>query len=187
MAAATLTNNPAIQAKSKKGEVGLDKVGLARWGLTRWCLTSWAWRGGAWQGVPGLVLAINLITGPSPSCSRISSLQKRASSLAFLTFNKAHVEKEKIAELSTFTFSTRSLPTCSRDFSHSLQSRQQYLSAPVNNMNCPLGGSFSGKEIDFEITWIFPRLNCRSSSPSELSWDKVIISILLREDWSVHC
>ena len=98
--------------------------------------------------------------------------------------NKAHVEKVKIAELSNFTFSTRSLPTYSRDFLHSLQSRQQYLSAPVNNMNCPLRGNLSAMEIDFEITWIFPRLNCRSSSPSELSWDKVIISILLREDWS---
>ena len=44
----------------------------------------------------------------------------------------------------------------------------------------------SAMEIDFEITWIFPRLNCRSSSPSELSWDKVIILILSREDWSAH-
>ena len=84
--------------KSRQVEVGLDKEGLARWGLTRWGLTRWAWWVGAWQGAPGLVLAINLITGPSPSCSRISSLQQQASSLAFSTFNKTHVERVKVGE-----------------------------------------------------------------------------------------
>ena len=172
------------------------------------------------DSAPGLVLAINLITGPSPSCSRISSLQCLFSSDFCFWVTIAVV-------LFTFTFYKFILLACSRDFSRSLRWRQQCLSTPgtwkpsywidnslssgdlfvfflgainvwiakaENNTDTiltlniwsvwgfvvQLYGLFLTQNVEHSKercncpvpTWIFPRLNWRSSRPSELSWNK---------------
>ena len=181
----------------------------------------------AMESAPGLVLAINLITGPSPSCSRISSLQ--------CLFSSDFCFWQTIATvvLFTFTFYEFILLACSRDFWRSLRWRQQCLSTPgtwkpsywidnslssgdlfvfflgainvillmiktklqkrkKNTDTILTFGQFGGFVVQLYDglfftqniehskercncpvpTWIFPRLNWRSSRPSELSWNK---------------